>query len=533
MLRKLYLPLLLLVLAVALLGQRADLVIRNARVIDGTGNPWFRADVAIRDGRIMAVERRHIGSGEREIDANGMILAPGFIDVHTHIEGNIFRIPEADNFLFDGVTTVITGNCGGSALPLGEFFAKLEETGIGVNVASLVGHNSVRRAVLGDANVQPDAKQLDRMRALVAEAMADGAVGLSTGLIYLPGLFSKTPEVVALASVAEEFNGIYATHMRHERTDGILAALDEAISIGAEARIPVHISHLKVGEGFPGLDRQVLTRIDEARAAGLQVTADQYPYAASSTTLATMLPDWVLDGGEEAMRERLQAPETQARIATEIRAAMQKAGRADLAYVAIAAHEPEPEIQGMRVPQITARRMRRAGLESDIETVLELLARPGRTSVIYHSWSEPGVEQILQHPALAVASDGGVQKPGPLVPHPRSYGTNARVLGFYSRDKGLLRLEEAVRKMTSLPARTFRLHGRGLILPGYAADLVIFDEARVRDRATYEEPHQYSEGFAYVLVNGVPVIESGGRNAKRPGRPLRGAPAARELPAPK
>ncbi len=502
-------------------AQEYDLVIRNARIVDGTGNPWFPGEVAVKRGRIVAVERSGLAPGAREIDAAGMVLAPGFIDVHTHIESSIFRIPEADNFLFDGVTTVVTGNCGGSALPLGDFFRRLEEARPGVNVASLIGHNTVRTAVLGSANVQPTPTQLASMKQLVSEAMQEGAVGLSTGLIYLPGLFAKTDEVVSLARVAATWGGLYATHMRHERTDGILAAVDEAIHIGAAAGLPVQISHLKVGQGFPGLDQQVLARIDAARAAGVAVTADQYPYAASSTTLVTMLPDWAVAGGESAIRERLAAPATRRRVAMELEAAMRKAGRSNLDYVAIADHNPNPSFNGKRVPEITQLRGSAPGLAEDIETVLELLSQPGRTSVIYHSWSEPGVELILQHPAVAVASDGGVQKPGPLAPHPRSYGTNARVLGVYSREKRLISLEEAVRKMTSLPARAFRLDDRGLLLPGFAADLVLFDPKGVRDLATYDEPHQYSEGFAYVMVNGVVVIDGGTRTAERAGAVLR------------
>ncbi len=509
-------------LAVGFLGaQSYDLVIRNARIVDGTGNPWFHGEVAVKDGRIVAVERRNLGPGAREIDARDLVLAPGFIDVHTHIESSIFRIPEADNFLFDGVTSVVTGNCGGSALPLGDFFQRLEQARPGINIASLIGHNTVRNTVLGSNNVHPTPTELARMQQLVSEAMREGAVGLSTGLIYLPGLFATTDEVVALAKVAGSWGGVYATHMRHERTDGILAAVDEAIHIGEVAGLPVQISHLKVGQGFPGLDQQVLARIDAARASGLQVTADQYPYAASSTTLVTMLPDWAVAGGEPAIRERLSAKEARGRVASEIESAMRKAGRSNLEYVAIASHDPDPSINGKRIPEVTKLRGRGPGLAADIDTVLDLLSQPGRTSVIYHSWSEPGVEMILRHPVVAVASDGGVQKPGPLVPHPRSYGTNARVLGLYSREKGLLPLEEAIRKMTSLPARTFRLEDRGLVLPGYAADLVLFDPKRVRDLATYEDPHQYSEGFVHVLVNGVAVITGGKRTPERPGAVLR------------
>lgn len=501
-------------------AQTYDLIIQGARVIDGTGNPWYRGDVGIKDGKIVAVGQVLHGA-TKTIDASNLILAPGFIDVHTHIESNLFRIPEADNFLFDGVTSVITGNCGGSAPSVREFFQRVEELRPGVNVATLIGHNTVRSSVMGDDDVQPTRVQMALMEQMVGQAMQDGAVGLSTGLIYLPGLYSKTEEVERLAQAVALQGGVYATHMRHERTDGILAAVDEAIHIGSAADIPVQISHLKVGEGFPGLDQQVLDRIDQARNRGLQITADQYPYAASSTTLATILPGWAIAGGEAAMIERLRSPETRKRIAREVRDAMQKAGRTDLGYIAIAAHEPEPALNGKRVPQITRQRNRTGGLDGDIETVLELLAKPGRTSVIYHSWSEPGVERIMRHPVVGAASDGGMQKPGPLAPHPRSYGTNARVLGFYVRERKVLSLEDAIRKMTSLPARTFALHDRGLILPGYAADLVIFDEALVRDRATYDEPHQYSEGFVHVLVNGVPVIEYGNRTEKRPGQVLR------------
>lgn len=498
-----------------------DLVIRQARIVDGTGNPWFRGDVAVKDGRIAAVASRVDGRANREIAGAGLVLAPGFIDVHTHIEGGVFESPQADNFLFDGVTTVITGNCGGSAWPLKDFFARMEEEKIGINVASLIGHNTVRRQVLGDDLVQPDSAQLAAMRGLVADAMEEGAVGLSTGLIYLPGLFAKTEEVVALAKESAKRGGVYATHMRTERTVKILDALDEAIAIGREARIPVEISHLKVGKELDGLERQVLAKIDAARAEGLDVTADQYPYAASSTTLVTTLPDWAIAGGEAAMRERLSAPETRRRIADEVLEAREKAGHTNLDYIAIAAHEPEPALNGKHVPEITALRGRPAGLESDVETVLELLSKPGRTSVIYHSWSEPGVDAILRHPAVAVASDGGIQTMGKHVPHPRSYGTNARVLGRFVRERQVISLEEAIRKMTSLPARTFRLRDRGLILPGYMADLVLFNEKEVIDNGTYDHPHQLSAGFSYVMVNGVLEIDGGQRSSAMAGRVVR------------
>ena len=498
-----------------------DLLIRQARIVDGTGNPWFRGDVAVKDGRISAVASHLDARADREIPGAGLVLAPGFIDVHAHIEGGVFETPQADNFLFDGVTTVITGNCGGSAWPLKDFFARMEAETIGINVASLIGHNTVRRQVLGDDLVQPDSGQLAEMRKLVADAMDEGAVGLSTGLIYLPGLFAKTEEVVVLAKESASHGGVYATHMRTERTVKILDAIDEAIAVGREAGIPVEISHLKVGKELDGLEREVLAKIETARAEGLDVTADQYPYAASSTTLVTVLPDWAIAGGEAAMRERLAAPETRRRIADEVRGAREKAGYTNLEYIAIAAHEPEAALNGKRVPEITALRGRPAGLASDVETVLELLSQPGRTSVIYHSWSEPGVDAILRHPAVAVASDGGIQTMGKNVPHPRSYGSNARVLGRFVRERKVISLEEAIRKMTSLPARTFRMRDRGLILPGYVADLVLFNEREVVDNATYDDPHQLSAGFSYVLVNGVLEIDGGKRSPAMAGRVVR------------
>ena len=500
-----------------------DLVITNARVVDGAGNPWFRADVGIKDGRIARVGRIAASEGRRAIDARGQILAPGFIDVHTHVEG-IYEQPDAENFVRMGVTTLVTGNCGGSAVNVGKFLDRTKETPIAVNLATLVGHNSVRRAVFGDANRAPTSEELEKMKLLVEQAMRDGAVGLSTGLIYVPGTYAKSDEIVELARVAARHGGIYATHMRSEG-EHVQEAIRESIEIGEKAGLPVEISHFKISnKRLWGKGATTLGLVREARARGLSVTVDQYAYTASSTSLDSRLPSWLLEGGREEGKKRLADPAQRARVMREMKDSLKKSGFKDFSYAMVASYRTKPELNGKSIAEITKLARNKKDIESQIEQIVEMY-EAGGASMVYHSMGEEDVRLIMREPFTMIASDSGVRKLGEGMPHPRGYGNNARVLGLYVRDLRLVSLEDAVRKMTSLPAQTFGLRDRGLVREGMAADLVLFDEATVADPSTFAQPHQYATGFSYVIVGGVPVLDGGKMTAERPGVALRGAGA--------
>ena len=523
---------LLILFAVAAPAQSTyDVILHNGRVIDGSGNPWYVADVGIRDGHIAAIGRL-CPSGlascpsKRTLDASGLVIAPGFIDVHTHVEDSIRRIPTGDNFLFDGVTSLITGNCGGSETELAKYFTELRSAGIALNLGTLIGHNSVRRAVMQSEQRDPTADEQARMEALVEQAMREGAVGLSTGLIYIPGTYSKTPEVVGLARAAAKFNGVYASHIRNEGDDehgGVFAAIAEAIEIGRQAQMPVEISHFKISnKKLWGQSTRTIGLVEKARAEGLDVTVDQYPYTASSTNLGVLLPSWAHAGGTEERNKRLNDPATRAKIAAEMRKSIRnRNGRKRLDYAFVASCRWDPSLEGKNISQINREKGRKGKLDAEIQTVLDMVEKGG-AQMVYHSMDERDVLRILQFPYSMVASDGGIQQMDRGVPHPRSYGTNARVLGLYVRDKNALRLEEAIRKMTSLPAQRFRLTDRGLIRPGMWADIVVFDPAKVADRATFTKPHAYAEGFHFVLVNGEVVIADGKHTGSRPGSILLG-----------
>ncbi len=514
---------LLLALALYPASAQYDILIRNARVIDGTGNPWFHASVAVKDGRIAAVGRLEGAAAARVIDAAGRAVTPGFIDVHTHVEGAIEKVPRADNFLLNGVTTIVTGNCGGSASSIGRWLARLEELGVGVNVATLIGHNTVRRQVMGTENRHATPEELARMKELVHAAMAQGAVGLSTGLIYIPGTYAPTEEVVELAKSAAAYDGVYATHMRDEGAQ-ILEAIHEAARVGEQAAMPVEISHFKIDTPRVwGLSEKALALVEEYRRRGVDVAVDQYPYDHSSTNLGITLPAWALAGGAQALRERLSNPETRSRIAAEMKQRLQSLGHADYTYAIVAYFEKDHSWEGKNLVEISRLRGLEPTLDNQIETIFHILSNGG-AQMIYHSMSDIDIERILRYPNTAIASDGGVRVFGEGMPHPRSYGTNARVLAEYVRKRGVLRLEDAIRRMTSLPARTFRFRDRGLVRGGFAADLLVFDPARVQDRATYTQPHQYSEGFDYVLVNGVVMVDNGALTGARGGRILRHRP---------
>lgn len=502
-----------------------DLLIRNGRIVDGSGNAWVRGDVAVRGGRIVAMGQLGTVQARRVFDARDHIVAPGFIDTHAHIEGNLFARPTADNFVHDGVTTLITGNCGASdELGIKAFFERMAKEGVSVNVASLVGHNTVRKQVMGlERRAATPAEQM-RMEALVDQAMDDGAVGLSTGLIYLPGLYSDTPEVVGLARAAARHHGVYASHIRDEGSK-VVEAINEALDIGRQAGLPVQISHFKVGAPANwGRSRETLALIEKARADGLDVTIDQYPYTASSTQLSVVLPDWAVEGGQAEIAKRLADPAHRARIAADILKSAQRNKRPDFSYAVVARHAPEPALNGRNLSQINQQRGRPATMEAEIQTLLDIV-QAGGAQMTFHGMSEEDVRRIMAWPFAMVGADGGVQS-GTGMPHPRSYGTNARVLGKYVREEQVMRLEEAVRRMTSLAAQRFQLNDRGLLRPGYAADIVIFDDKTVRDRATFEHPHQLSEGFDLVVINGVVTMEAGKHSGAKAGAALRG-PAAR------
>jgi len=497
-----------------------DLLIKGARVVDGTGNPWYHADVGVVDGKIAAVGSLGELSATRVVEARDLVLAPGFIDVHTHVEDEVENFPDAANFLRDGVTTIVTGNCGGSKTDLAAFFERLEKLGLGPNVASLVGHNSVRRKVMGSENRPAEAAEITKMQELVDTAMRDGAVGLSTGLIYVPGTYAGTDEVIALAEIAARHGGVYATHMRSEGLK-VLEAIAEAIQVGRQARIPVEISHFKISSPrMWGRADEIIALVENARIEGVDVVVDQYPYEWSSTKLATTLPSWARSGGQERLVERLRDPATRTKIAGEMADRLETEGYPDYSYAVVATCGWDHSIEGKRIPEINAIKGRQPGVSNEIETILELM-EAGGAKMIFHKMSGSDVEHILLYTNTAVASDGRVIEQGAGVPHPRSYGTNARVLAEFVGRKKLLSLEDAVRRMTSLPARTFGFQNRGLIRVGSAADLVLFDPERVADTATLTEPHSYSVGFALVLVNGSVVVENDALTGQRPGAVLR------------
>ena len=512
--------LLFLCLTAALGAADFDLLIRNARVIDGTGNPWFRADVGVKDGKIAAVGRLAGATATREIDAQDRVVAPGFIDIHTHVEGAVEKVPGGDNYVMDGVTTLVTGNCGGSYRNLGESFAKLEKLGIGLNVASLVGHNTVRGQVMGSANRQATPEEIARMQELVEKAMREGALGLSTGLIYVPGTYASTEEVVALAKAAAKHGGIYASHLRDEGERAI-QAIEEAVRVGKEAGVPVQLAHFKIdNKKLWGSSNKTVDLIERSRRAGVDVSVDQYPYDRASTGISHLLPTWALADGDAAIKQRLSDPPTRARIAREMEQMRKRLGHKDYSYAVVASCDFDHALEGKSIREINVLKGRKKNTKQEIQTILEVMAQGG-ASMVYHTMGEKDVERIMRYPNAAVGSDGGIRVFGEGVPHPRSYGTRARVLAEYVRNRGVISLEEAIRKMTSLPARMIGFRDRGLLREGFAADLVLFDPARVQDKATFLKPHQFSEGFDLVLVNGVAVVDGGKLAGARPGRVLR------------
>lgn len=500
-----------------------DLIIRNARIVDGTGSPWYRGEIAIAGDTIAAIAPAIPGVAARVIDAGGQVAAPGFIDIHTHARRGIFDVPTAPNYVRQGVTTVIEGPDGSSDIPLGPFLARLEALQKSLNIGSFAGQGSIRAKVLGEVDRAATPREIEQMVALTEDAMRDGAFGLSTGLFYVPGTFTPTSEVVALARAAGRMGGLHESHDRDDAAK-VLDSVRETIAIGEQGRLPTQTSHMKViGAANWGRSADMLRLVDEARARGVDVTQDQYPYTASATSVASaLLPAWVLEGGRDSTLARLKDPAQRARAkAGAVAMIRDERGGGDPRNVQFSSCGFDASLAGRTLADLTRAR----GLEPTLENAAEAtlwLVEQGGCQGIFHAMSEEDLERILRHPATMIASDGEVPVFGRANPHPRSYGTFARVLAVYVREKHVLTLEDAVRRMSGFPAARLGLTDRGLLRPGMKADVAVFDPEMVRDTATYEKPHQYAEGLSRVVVNGQVVFENGAMTAARPGRVLYG-----------
>jgi N-acyl-D-amino-acid deacylase len=501
----------------------ADLVLRGGRIIDGTGGAWYRADIAIKGDSIVRIAPSITDAAVRTVDVSGLVVAPGFIDIHTHARRGIFELPTADSYVRQGVTTLVEGPDGSSDVPLAPFLAKLAATRMTPNIASFIGQGSIRSEVMGSVNRPATPAEVERMRGLVRQGMEDGAFGLSSGLFYVPGTFTPTAEVVELAKVAGRMGGIHISHMRDE-AKGVLDSVRETIAIGEQGGLPTQVTHHKiVGTKYWGQSVQTLKLIDDARARGVDATIDQYPYTASSTSIVSaLLPAWAQEGGRSATLERLLDPATRAKIKAETIAIIRdERGGGDPKNVVVASNSWDPSMAGKNLAEITAGRNLPVTLENAAETTLWIVEKGGAQG-IFHAINEEDLQRILVHPATMVASDGEVAIFGRNHPHPRSYGTFARVLGHYVRDRKLLPLETAIQKMSSFPAQRLGMSDRGVLRPGLKADIAVFDAARIRDTATFEKPHAYAEGVTLVIVNGQVAYENGAMTAARPGRVLYG-----------
>ena len=535
-------------------GQKSfDIVITNGHIIDGTGSPWYSGDIGIRDGKIAAIGNLSDSRRARTVDAKGKVVAPGFIDMLGQSELTILVDPRLPSKIFQGITTEITGE-GGSIAPLNDaiikadkstydhyqinpdwrtfrqYFDRLQKQGMGINLATFVGATQVRRMVLGDADVQPTPQQLEQMKELVRQAMRDGAVGVSTSLMYAPAPYAKTEELIALAAETSKFGGIYATHMRNE-SNSVLQSIDEAIRIGREAHVPVEIWHLKVaGKNNWGRMPEVVAKINQARAEGTDIEADTYAYTAWFNDFSAFVPAWAHDGGLDKMVERLKDPTTRERIRKDMLTPSndwdnewQEIPGPEAVQICVVHNPKLLPLQGKRLSEIA-----QLWNKDPMDALFDLLIQDdGFTAVAVFGMSEPDVLLALQQPWVAINNDSsGASTEGILGqehPHPRAYGTFPHILRKYVREDKSLTLEDAIRKFSSLPAQRMRLTDRGVLKEGMWADVVVFDPATVRDLATFENPNQLSEGMDYVMVNGVPVIENGMMTGKLPGEVLRGA----------
>jgi dihydroorotase/N-acyl-D-amino-acid deacylase len=528
-----------------------DLVITNGHIIDGTGSPWYSGDVGIRDGRIAAIGNLLAAPRKRTIDAAGKVVAPGFIDLLGQSEMTILVDPRLPSKIYQGITTEITGE-GDSIAPLTDaliqsgrsgydhykitpdwrtfrqYFARLEKQGMGINLASYVGATTVRTIVLGEENKQPTVEQLEQMKGLVRDAMKDGAVGVSTALEYAPAPYAKTEELIALATEAGKFGGIYSTHMRNE-SDSVLDSIDEALRIGREARVPVEIWHIKVaGKNNWGRMPEVVAKINAARAAGADVTADTYAYTAWYNDFSAFIPAWAHEGGSAKLVERLKDPTTRERIRKDLLTPSkdwdnewQEIPGPEAVMIGVAQNPKLVPLQGKRLSEIA-----KLWNKDPMDALFDFLIEDPFADVAVFGMSQPDVTLALQQPWVAIDNDSSGTSPDGILGqehlHPRAYGTFPRILRKYVREEKALTLEDAIRKFSALPAQRLRLTDRGVLKTGMWADVVVFDPATVRDLATFDNPNQLSEGMEYVLVNGAPVIEQGKMTGAFPGKVLRG-----------
>ena len=493
-----------------------DLLILNGRMIDGTGVAGRVTDVAIRDGHVIAMGQLASVPATNKIDATGLVVAPGFIDVHTHAD-DIASHPLAENFAQMGVTTIVAGNCGSSALDIGDELDEIRDKGVSINFATLIGHNTVRQAVMGNADRVPTIDEIAKMKSLVFEAMANGAVGFSTGLQYIPGTYAKTNEITELMRVAANEGGLYATHMRNEGT-ALEDAIRESIRVAELTNARLEISHLKVDSPKRwGASNIALSIIDDARKRGVNVQADQYAYTAGSSSLSIRFPSWALEGGRVEVAKRLNEPATWARIKREMQALLEERGFTDLSWAAIASYRPHPSLNGLTMKAVAEKLKGSGSADAQLEAARDIQLGGG-ASMVYHFMSDGDVATIMRHPFVSIASDAGINALGEGVPHPRGYGDNPRVLGKFVRDDKVISLEEAIRKMTSLPAKHFGFADRGVIQVGAAADLVIFDAAKISEQATYASPHAYPTGIVAVIVNGVVTVRAGKHTGAKAGQ---------------
>ncbi len=497
--------------------SRFDLLIRNAHVFDGNGNPWIRADVGVTGDRIHAVGNLDRALATKTIDANGLALTPGFIDVHSHAGGGLAtaELKHGQPVLAQGITTVLVNPDGGGPTDLADQRARYEQQGIGLNVGLMVPHGSIRQAVLGMTDRDPDSEQLARMVDLVRQGMRAGAFGLSSGLYYAPGSYSKTGEVVAMARMAAQFGGVYSSHIRDEAdyTIGVVAAVQEVITIAEQAGLIGVVSHMKaLGPASHGLSLALIERIEAARARGVQVYSDQYPYNASGTGIGgALIPRWAQVGGRDALLKRIKGAD-RAKVLEDVKVNIARRGGADT--LVISRYAPDPSIEGRHIGELAQK-----AATTPEEHALSLLER-GDASLVSFNMSERDIELIMRQPWNMTSTDGDLVPMGRGKPHPRAYGAFPRKLRLYGRERAVVDLPFAIRSMTSLSAQVFALKDRGQIRAGAFADILMFDPAKVHDAATYQEPHQLAEGMTHIVVNGVIVRENGTFTGELPGRVL-------------